>query len=141
MINDESCIVLIKKLETNIERRMNNAMKELDMTMTQIRALSILLELSDKQAALKFLERKLMLSQSVTAGIIKRLEQRGYVESFGDSEDRRIKIIKITPVGEQQYHRAQEITMGIQDEFLSILNEEEYRTFYTLLKKLKNAIE
>lgn len=141
MMKDEPCIVLIKKLETNIEKRMNNAMKEIDMTITQVRALSILLEFPDKQAALKLLEKKLMLAQSVTAGIVKRLEQRGYAESFGDLEDRRIKVVKITPLGEQQYRRAQKITTMIQDDFLSGLTDEECQTFYALLKKLKRSIE
>lgn len=141
MMKDEPCIVLIKKLETNIEKRMNNAMKEIDMTITQVRALSILLEFPDKQAALKLLEKKLMLAQSVTAGIVKRLEQRGYAESNGDLEDRRIKVVKITPLGEQQYQRAQKITTMIQDDFLSGLTDEERQTFYALLKKLKRSIE
>ena len=141
MLNDESCLVMLKKLETNIEKRMNNAMKELDMTMTQVRVLSILRELPDRQAALKALEKKLMLAQSVTAGIIKRLEQRGYVESFGAADDRRIKIVRITSVGEQQIRQAQEIITKIQHEYLSVLTEEEYQTFHTLLKKLKQTIE
>lgn len=48
MANSESCLILIKQLETYIGRRINNEMKELDMTMTQARALSILLNCPDQ---------------------------------------------------------------------------------------------
>lgn len=141
MANSESCLVLIKQLETYIGRRINNEMKELDMTMTQARALSILLNCPDQQASLKDLEKKLELSQSVTAGIIKRLEQRRYIESFGDSGDKRIKIVKITPLGEQQCRSSDKILHRVEQEVFSCLSESEIALLQDLLHKVRKANE
>lgn len=141
MANSESCLVLIKQLETYIGRRINNEMKELDITMTQARALSILLNCPDQQASLKDLEKKLELSQSVTAGIIKRLEQRRYIESFGNSGDKRIKIVKITPLGEQQCRSSDKILHRVEQEVFSCLSESEIALLQDLLHKVRKANE
>lgn len=141
MANSESCLVLIKQLETYIGRRINNEMKELDTTMTQARALSILLNCPDQQASLKDLEKKLELSQSVTAGIIKRLEQRRYIESFGHSGDKRIKIVKITPLGEQQCRSSDKILHRVEQEVFSCLSESEIALLQDLLHKVRKANE
>lgn len=141
MIDRDSCLIFIKELEVNIERRMNNEMKELDMTMTQARALSLLLDFPERQATLKHLEKSLQLSQSVTAGIIKRLELRRYVECFGDAEDKRIKIVRITPLGEQQWQRAEKILRQLERDVLSCLTEQEAQSLKTLLKKVKSCNE
>lgn len=137
MANSESCLVLIKQLEINMGRRMNNEMKDLDLTMTQARVLSLLIELPEKQATLKDLEKELQLSQSVTAGIIKRLEQHKYVVSFGDSEDKRIKIVKITSLGEQLCRQSDKIIFQLEKEILSCLSEHEVTTLQDLLKKIE----
>lgn len=141
MENSESCLILIKQLEVSMGRRMNNEMKEMDMTLTQVRVLSLLLGFPEKQATLKDLEKKLQLSQSVTAGIIKRLEQRKYIESFGDSEDKRIKIVQITPLGEQQCICSDKILSNLEEEMLSCLSEHEIITLRSLLKKVREFNE
>lgn len=141
MENSESCLILIKQLEVSMGRRMNNEMKEMDMTLTQVRVLSLLLGFPEKQATLKDLEKKLQLSQSVTAGIIKRLEQRKYIESFGDSEDKRIKIVQITPLGEQQCICSDKILFHLEEEMLSCLSEHEMMTLQTLLKRVREFNE
>lgn len=141
MANSESCLILIKQLEVNMGRRMNNEMKELDMTLSQVRVLSILLEFPEKQATLKDLEKKLQVSQSVTVGIIKRLEQRKYIESFGDSEDKRIKIVRITSLGEQQYRRSDKILSRLEGDMLSCLTDDEIMMLQDLLIRIKMANE
>lgn len=120
---------------------MNNEIKELDMTMTQLRALSVLLNFPGKQATLKDLEKELQLSQSVTAGIIKRLEQRKYIESFGNPEDKRIKMVKITPLGEQQCRRSDIILYQLEKDMLSCLTESEIVMLEGLLNKIKTFNE
>ena len=44
-------------------------------------------EAEQKQRSMKELERKFCVAQSTVAGIISRLEQKGFVEAFGDASD------------------------------------------------------
>lgn len=49
---------------------------------------------------MKELERYFGVAQSTIAGVVSRLEQKGFVEAFGDAADKRIKVVHITPAGE-----------------------------------------
>lgn len=89
---------------------------------------------------MKYLEKELDLAQSVTAGIIVRLEQKKYVESFGDSTDKRIKIVRITTLGEQIYQASQKILSELENKVLSNLTDDEKRQFKDLLIKVRNTL-
>lgn len=91
MKKGQSCTVLIRHLQNTIEKQSNSAMQDLDITMSQAGALAAILETPNGQITLKELEKKIQLSQSVTAGIVTRMEQKGYIESF---EIQRISVSK-----------------------------------------------
>lgn len=87
---------LIKLLHDHLERQANNTF----LTMMQVAVLMELQEAEQKQLSMKELERKFCVAQSTVAEIISRLEQKGFVEVFGDASDKRIKLVHITPAGE-----------------------------------------
>ena len=91
---------LIKLLHDRLEKQANNTLRGKDLTMMQISVLMELQEAEQKQRSMKELERKFCVAQSTVAGIISRLEQKGFVEAFGDASDKRIKLVHITPDGE-----------------------------------------
>ncbi len=136
-----SSIILIKEIQNLEEKMLNHALKNQDITLSQAKVLSLLLENPDHQATLKHIEKGLDLSQSVTAGIVVRLEQKKYVVSFGDAADKRIKIVRITPLGEQRYHASQKVLSEQENEALSALTESEREQLKTLLIKVKNVLQ
>lgn len=69
------------------------------MTMARMEVLLELNSIPEKQCTLKELEQRLHVAQSTAAGIVIRLEQKRYIEGFGDSSDRRIKQVRITESG------------------------------------------
>lgn len=90
----------IKQIHDRLEKHANNAMRENGLTMMQVSVLMTLREAEDKMLSMKELERCFGVAQSTVAGIISRLEQKGFVEAVGDMTDRRIKLVRITPAGE-----------------------------------------
>ena len=63
MMKKEQCAVLIKQIHTELEKNANNALRQDDLTMSQI---SVLIELDkaiDKQLELKRLEQLLHVAQ------------------------------------------------------------------------------
>ena len=86
-----TCGTLIKQIHDGLEKQANNSLRPQDLTMAQVRVLIELRFAPERQMALKELERRLHVAQSTAAGIVARLEQKGFVESFGDANDRRIK--------------------------------------------------
>lgn len=136
-----SSIILIKEIQNLVEKKLNHALENQDITISQAKVLALLLETPDHQATLKQIEKGLDLSQSVTAGIVVRLEQKKYVVSFGDATDKRIKIVRITPLGEQRYHASQKILGKQEDEALSALTVSEKEQFKMFLIKVKNTLQ
>ena len=132
----KECGTMIKQLHDALEKCANNALRSQDLTMAQV---SVLIELylsEEKQMSLKELERALHVAQSTAAGIVMRLEQKGFVESFGDSSDKRVKIVRITPTGEACCLQADAHMAATQEKILAPLTEVERTVFITLLKKI-----
>lgn len=134
------CGKLIKQIHDEVRKNANNAMRDQDMTMTQLEALVELDSASEKQCSLKELEQKLHLAQSTTAGIVARLEQKGFVESFGDSADRRIKLVRLTQAGRERIAVAEQGRAEVEARLLSGLTEAERDIFLVLLKKVRDTL-
>lgn len=141
MRGNTTSIILIKNIKDIEEKELNHALKAQDITLSQAKALFVLSEHPEHQVTLKYLEKELDLAQSVTAGIIVRLEQKKYVESFGDSADKRIKIVRITPLGEQKCQASKKILVELENESLSDLTDDEKQQFKELLVKVRNTLQ
>ena len=91
---------LIKQLHDAIERQANNSLRQNDLTMVQVWVLLSLNEKDEKTYSLKELERILGVAQSTCAGIVNRLALKKLVDCFTDPNDKRMKLVRITPAGE-----------------------------------------
>ena len=102
MIPQDSCGSLLKQINDALERQANNSLRVDDLTMAQMGVLLALDRTDSKQMTLKELERIIRVAQSTAAGIVSRLEQKGFVECFGSAEDRRIKVVRLSESGAQR---------------------------------------
>ena len=134
------CGPLIKQINDELRKNANNALRGQDMTLAQLEALDLLEQAPEGQYSLKELEHILHVAQSTAAGIIFRLEQKGFVEGFGDTEDRRIKRVRITPAGAECVHTALHHRAEAEKQLLSSLTEAEREIFYMLLKKVRDSL-
>lgn len=136
----QACGKLIKQINDELRKNANNAMRSQDMTVAQLDALLELACAPEKQRTLKELEQSLHVAQSTAAGIIARLEQKGFVEGFGDTTDRRIKLVRITPAGVDCANSAKQGMLEAEAQLLSGLTETERDIFFTLLKKVRDSL-
>ena len=128
--------ILIKKIHDNLEKKINHSLKDSDLTMSQMEALVILSEQVSRQMSLKALEHELHVAQSTAAGIVSRLEQKGFIEAFGQSGDKRIKNIRITENGMKYCESAAKDMDKVEKELLKNLTEDEATTLNQLLEKI-----
>lgn len=140
MTDQNSCGSLIKQIHDELEKNANNAMRAYDITMAQCGTLIALNGASEHQMSLKELERLLHVAQSTAAGIVTRLEQKGLVESFGSAEDRRIKLVRLTPAGMERCREAERNMEETEESLLSGLTETERSLFLSLLKKVRDTL-
>lgn len=136
----KDCGSLLKQISDEMRKNANNAMRAQDMTLAQLEALVQLEQAPEGRRSLKELEQLLHVAQSTAAGIISRLEQKGYVEGFGDAGDRRVKLVRITPAGRECVGAALHHRAEAEQRLLSSLTEAERDIFYLLLKKVRDSL-
>ena len=123
MTSDVPYGILFKQIHDYLEKQINNSVRKYDLTMAQMAALLILSEDASGKKTLKELERNLHVAQSTAAGIINRLEQKGFVEAHGQPDDKRIKTVAITNSGVECCKEAGSDLDLIEQEMLSLLDD------------------
>jgi len=104
---------LIKGINDKIKVKADASLKSHDLTLAQCRVLGFLHE-NGGHATQKEIEGNLEVSHPTIVGIVSRIEQNGYVESWFDPQDRRNKIVQLTDKAE-----------SIGEEMTSIIAEQE----------------
>ena len=140
MEKPQDCGMLIKQINDELLKNANNALRSQNITLAQLEVLNQLNQAPEGQYSLKELEQILHVAQSTAAGIISRLEQKGFVAGYGDAADRRIKRVQITPAGVECVRTALHHRAEAEEVLLSNLTEAERNLFYMLLKKVRNSL-
>lgn len=141
MKDDESCGMYIKQINSVLEKNANNTLRKQDLTFAQVSALLAIRDFPKQKISMKELEKLLHVAQSTTAGIINRLEQKGLVTGFGDSSDKRIKLVQMTPLGETYCKEAEQNMKEAEERLLSGLTETERGIFKSLLQKVRDTLQ
>jgi DNA-binding MarR family transcriptional regulator len=69
------------------------------------------------------------------------MEDRGLVERRTDPGDRRVKLVVLTPAGEQAIARGLEIALRIHDDWQHLLGERKTAQLLRLLRELLDALD
>ncbi len=121
----------LKRVNDEMFKQANNRLQKDNMTFSQLFVLVYLYrQAKDMTASLKELERRFEVAQATMAGIASRLEAKGFVEGVINSQDRRVKQIRLTPQGEEfleKNHQKMEehnqlLVHGLSEEDLENLN-------------------
>lgn len=136
----EHCAPLIRQINSNTEKHINNAMRNLDLTHAQVCMLFALIENESGCCSMKELERRLGLAQSTTVGIVKRTEEKGLVECLPDPEDHRSKLVRITAEGRRRNRETKEDIDATEAWLLQALTAEERAQFLSLLQRVWRSV-
>lgn len=139
MKETNNCGMLIRQINNALEKRVNNQLKEKDLTISQMSALIEILNAPAKKLTFKELEKCLSLAQSTTAGLISRLEQKKLVIVSGDSDDRRIKYVEITSLGEKFCQEARQEMERTEKVLLENLSTAEKKSLLSMLEELNRT--
>lgn len=91
---------LIKQISEQVDKRINNDMKQHNLTSSQFRAM-VLLSHAPADMTQKELETVLKVSHATTSGIVAGLSEKGLVKCAFDGGDKREKFIRITEAGRE----------------------------------------
>ena len=136
MQRNNLCGALIKQIHDELEKKANALLRQQDLTLSQMNVLMELEAAPGHQLSLTELEGLLHVAQSTAAGIVVRLEHKGFVESFADENDRRAKKVSITPSGMACCQNAASHIQDMESHLFSGLAEPEKILFRDLLERV-----
>lgn len=130
----------MRQINNAFEKKANSRLKEQDLTFSQMNALMEILNMPAGKTTFKELEKRLSLAQSTTVGLISRLELKKLVSVSGDQDDKRIKYVEITALGEKFCNEAKQEMEDTQRKLLEDFSAEEVETLLSLLRKINRKI-
>ncbi len=96
-MNDVKIGKIIKYISASLEKRANNILKKEDLSLSQAILLIWLFDTKEKELPIKEIEKMYGSAQSTTFGIVNRLENKGYIETYAINS--RTKIVKLCEAG------------------------------------------
>ena len=134
------CGPLIRQIHTTLEKQINNSMRDDDLTHAQVCLIFGLINREGGRCSMKELEKNLGLAQSTTAGLVKRTEEKGLVECLPDPDDRRSKLVRVTPEGRLRFQETIAKIERNEDWLLHALTPEEQVQFVSMLRRVYDSI-
>jgi len=132
---------LIKLVDEEIERQVNNALRQRNLTLVQVWVLRSLNRKPDKTCSFKELEKVLNVAQSTCAGIVNRLAEKNFVECFTNPNDKRVKLARLTEIGEKYVQDVEQEVRDFNDRLYAGISEKELEIFFSILKKMYDNIK
>ncbi|MGN0246746.1 MAG: MarR family winged helix-turn-helix transcriptional regulator [Lachnospiraceae bacterium] len=133
--------LLLKQIHDSLEKQANNQLRPKDLTMMQVVVLMAIRESSEKLLSMKEIEHHFQVAQSTIAGIVTRLEKKGFVEASGDITDKRIKLVRITTDGEKCCEEAEKYMHEAEEMLMHGFTKEERTMFHTLLTRVASNVK
>ena len=139
-MNDQYELLLLKNqacfptyaVANKILRRYHPLLKKINLTYTQYITMMVMWE--KEVVNEKDLVKALYLKANTLTDMLRKLQQKGYIEISRDEKDKRNIIICLTDEGRKLKERAIDVPKTLAEEHW--LTDEEFKTFRELLYKL-----
>ncbi len=87
---------LIKQINNNYEKELNERLKVLGLTSSQCEVLDFLFSSNKDEVTQRDIERALCLKNPTVTGLLKRLDEKGFVLVVSSNTDKRCKNVYLT---------------------------------------------
>lgn len=133
-ILDDQVQHLLRRAHQRASAIFLSVLADAQLTPTQFFALARLHETG--KLSQNRLGRLAAMDPATIQGVIRRLQERGFIERLPDPNDRRRMVLSLSPLGRETVTALLADAESIGEEILSPLDPEQRRTFLSLLKKL-----
>ncbi len=126
----------IKKVDNALLKKADADLNHMEITFAQHHVLIYLVHQENHTSTFKEVEKHFKVSQATTAGIIKRLEEKKYIECFTCTNDKRIKLLKLTDAGLKVCEDSKKTIDEREAKMKSIFSKQELNDFEEYLDRL-----
>lgn len=113
--------------------------KGIDLTPEQLQVLGLLLE--EDACAMQEIAEEMVVDNSAITRIIDTLEKKGFVNRTISKEDRRVRLIAITPRGEKEAMASLELSQYYKSKLLEGISEQSLENFMKVLQQMRENVE
>jgi DNA-binding MarR family transcriptional regulator len=128
--------VLLKKIHLSYDQRINEVVKNYDLTRTQCEVIVFLSKNDDHKVTQKEIECFFSISNPTVTGLLNRLESKEFVVRKTSTKDARFKFIELTDKARALENEIRLQLEENEDSILSSLNKEEEVLLMNLLKRI-----
>jgi MarR family transcriptional regulator, lower aerobic nicotinate degradation pathway regulator len=125
---------LIRRLQQISNALFTEECGRFDLTSVQFAALFVVRAAGELDATR--LAEQIAFDRSTIGDVIDRLEWKGWIVRSGRSDDRRVKVIRLTAEGAKLLKRVEPAVQRVQTRLLERLSTSERRVLLALLKRL-----
>ncbi|MBR7046343.1 MAG: winged helix-turn-helix transcriptional regulator [Lachnospiraceae bacterium] len=139
--SEEPIAFKLKKISERYLRDMNNRLKKDDLTYSQVAVLTFLEHRREEKTSLKDVCEALHIAHPTGIGLIRRLSEKGFVESRVDPDNRRFRIITLTETARRMLHDSFRHRQRLDQRLTEGLSREETETVKRLLDRMYDNIK
>lgn len=130
---------LVKLVHDAIDRRINQELQDQHLTNSQMSVLSYLRRRGGSDTTIRDIQDFLKVSRPTAAGLVRRLEQKGFVHLTTDPRDRRARIVRLDASVRHNYEPGP--TLHMEERLLQGLSDEECSQLCSLLLRVYENIK
>lgn len=128
---------LVKLVHDAIDRRINHELEAQHLTNSQMSVLSFLSRRGGADTTIRDIQEFLKVSHPTAAGLVRRLEQKGFVHLTTDPRDKRARIVRLDASVKRDYKYE---PLLMEERLLHGLSDEERRQLCSLLMRVYENI-
>ncbi len=133
---------MFKQINTIYEKDFNQLLKTIGITASQCAVLDYLFRSSEEAVNQRDIEKALSLRNPTVTGLLKRLDEKGYILSVPSARDKRCKNIYLTEKAYDIQRRMEADRKKIDKKFTVGMNKKEKAALEKMLEKvLYNIVE
>jgi len=132
---------LLKVIQDNAERHANQLFKPVDLTSSQVRVLKFLRGRKGEKTTQKEIEKYLQVSHPTVVGIVQRLENKEFLRTEFDGEDKRNKYVYLTQKENDLFEQMKNSHAEYEYLLTKGMTEEEVLTLRQLLQKVYDNVK
>ena len=127
---------MFKQISTIYEKDFNRLLKTLGITASQCAVLDYLFRSSEEAVNQRHIEKALSLRNPTLTGLLKRLDEKGYILSVPSDRDKRCKNIYLTEKAYDIQRRMEADRKKIDKKFTLGMNKKEKAALEKMLEKV-----
>lgn len=131
---------IVKQINNIYEKNLNERLKKLGITSSQCAVLDFLFYTNEDEVSQRDVEKALSLKNPTVTGILKRLDEKGFILCVPNAKDKRKKKIYLTEKAYDIQRRMEANRRKLDDELTKGMTQKEIAAFTRGLEKVLNNI-